>query len=294
MKISVLLNAHNHTELVADTIESIKKYVTNDILMVVDGIAWEDWGLKVNLGVDKLQGFIHNYPKAPYRNLLYGLSEIIKKFPDSDWVCYSEYDVLFLNSLFKEELKNAENNNIWCLGNDLRNMNIQMPYLNKILNIEIKKYKYLLGCCVFLSKKFINKLLEFDFFNKILTATNHFEKGYFPDYEEQNGYDFGEMLIPTMADYFGGKVSGFAYWHQHLEQWQGNWKKFAMRWKPEIRLDEICQETSIIHPIKSKDLRKFLKSKRDKDVRIQIHSNNYKLRKPIKYFGIPKKHIRTI
>jgi hypothetical protein len=265
MKIAITLSAHKNTEIVNDTIEALNTYVTNDIAIIIDGSCWENWGKKAELNAHKIQGFNHNYPKAPYRNYTYGLFKTYELFPNADWYAYSEYDVLFTSSEFKKELENADKQNIWCIGNDLRNYNFNLPYFEKIIGSKIKEYKYLLGCCVFFSKKFMQKMLSENLFEKILMATNEFEKGYFPDYEEQGGYDFGEILYPTMANYYGGGVTQFAVWNQYLEQWNGNFKKYPMRWKPELNWDDNFPEACILHPIKeSCELRMYHKSKRER------------------------------
>lgn len=258
MKIATILNAHGNTNLVSDTVDAIRTYSTKDILMVVDGAAWESWGKNVQLPIHKLEGFYHNYPKAPYRNLTYGLNVASQKWPDHDWYCYCEYDVLFTSSAFQADLEKAAEDNVWCIGNDLRIANFKFPYLEMILDTEIKDSAYLLGCCVFYSGKFIRHLKTIGFFDKFLQMTNDFEKGYFPDYEQQGGYDFGEHLYPTLAKHYGGQVRQFACYHQVFNEWIGNFKKFPMRWKPEITLEDNFCEASIIHPVKdTSDLRWF-------------------------------------
>jgi hypothetical protein len=266
MNIALTLSAHDYTEAVLDSIDAIKKHVTNDILLVVDGAAWENWGKTNDFGVKKIEGFYHKYPKAPYRNVSYGLFQTKKAFPNADWYCQCEYDVLFTSSEFKKDLEIAEKSNVTCIGNDLRKYNFKLPYFERIVGQEIKDYFYLLGCCVFYHKNFMNKMIENEFFERFLQATNTFEKGYFPDYEEQGGYDFGETMLPTMANYYGGKVGQFAVWNQFFNQWNGHFKKYPMRWQPEIQLDDIFHETSILHPVKEKsELRAFYSAKRKRN-----------------------------
>lgn len=263
MKISVTLSAHDNTEAVLDCIDALKRYVTNDILLVVDGASWENWGKINDFGVEKIEGFHHKYPKAPYRNVTYGLYNSKRIFPNADWYCYCEYDVLFTSSEFKKDLEKADKSGIWCLGNDLRKYNFKLPYFNRIVGKEIKDYFYLLGCCVFHSRKFMNKMIEDKFFERFLQSTNTFEKGHFPDYEQQGGYDFAETMFPTMAHYYGGTVGQLAVWNQFLNQWNGNSQKYPMRWKPELGLEDNLTEASIMHPVKAdSDLRKFHAAKR--------------------------------
>ena len=140
MKISVLLNCHGDEDLVKDTIDSVKKYVTNDILVLIDGCNWADWGVSVDLGVEKISGLYHGKSKSPYKNLTYGLSKIYEKYPDSDWFCYIEPDVLFTSSSFKDDLKDC-----WCIGADLRHYKYELPFFVNMTRFEFKHYCYLLA-----------------------------------------------------------------------------------------------------------------------------------------------------
>ena len=108
----------------------------------------------------------------------------------------------------------------------------------------------------------MEKLAEMDFFSKLLNYTNCFSQGYFPKYD---GWDFTEHLFPTLANNLGGKVYGLAGWHSDKSQWYGNYKKFPMRWKPELTIKDNYPEASIMHPVKNTDhpLRRFHREKRN-------------------------------
>jgi len=258
VKIATLLNAHGNTPLVLDTLSAIKMYVGDDILTLVDGCSW-DWAEKISLPCHKVKGFNHGYPKGPYRNLTLGLKLIYDLF-EADWYCYCEPDVLFISSKFKEDLKDA-----WCIGADYRNGQYKFPYLEKMFNIELKDSHYLLGCCVFYHRDFLTKLKEIEFFDIFLASTQQFSKGYFPDYEEQGGYDFGEHLFPTLATHFGGNIKELSKWHPIFCHWQGNFKQYPLRWQPELDWEDNFAEASIMHPVKTMgDLRWFHKTKREK------------------------------
>lgn len=272
MEIGVILNAHGKTELVSDTVDALRTYVSKDILMVVDGAAWDSWGKSVNLPVYKLNGFYHNHPKAPYRNLTYGLQQALEMWPANDWYCYTEYDVLFVSDDFKKNLKKAAEEKVWCIGNDYREGDFKFPYLESILNIKLERSCYLLGCCVFYHGDFLRKLKSIDFFNRFLGMTNDFEQGFFPGYEEQMGYDFGEHLYPTLANYYGGQVRQFGKWHHFFEDWVGD-RKMRMRWKPELSWDECMGNQSILHPVKENiDVRWFYQAKRSRKKKYVVHS----------------------
>jgi len=251
MRIAVTLMAHGDTECVRDTVESIRRFATDKILLLVDGAAWEGWGKDVDLPVYKMSGFYHNFPKSPYRNITLGLMNTVKVFPDVDWYCYTEYDTLFASSAFKEDLERADKDGVWCMGNDARTGNIQLPIIENMLKTKINGSKYLLGCCIFHHRDYLHKLQELDFFNRFLYLTNDFTRGYFPGYEEQGGYDLAEHLYPTLANHFGGKVRGQAYFE---DAWHGNYKRYPLRWKPDIDpTTENFPEASIIHPLKQYD-----------------------------------------
>lgn len=267
MKISCCLGTHGDTPTVLDTLDSINKYCTDEILVLIDGASWQNWGKYLNLPIgDKIEGFYHGLPKSPYRNLTLGLFNLVTKYPESDWYLYCEYDVLFGSSEFKDYLEQANKRNVYCLGNDFRVYgNIHLPFLNDFMGVDIKNYYYLIGCCVFHKGEFLRKLLNIDFFERFLLATNDFSNGFFPDYE---GYDIGEHLYPTLANIMGGRVEEISGYELQYESWRGNYKKYPIRWKPDININENFNDASIIHPIKSikNPIRQFYRCKRMKDV----------------------------
>ncbi len=265
MKISTLVNAHGNTAIVADSIDAIKTWVSDDVLMIVDDAHWESWGKDVSLPVHKLQGLYHNYYRAPYRNLTCGLKSLVDLWNDCDWYCYCEYDVLFTSDAFKQDLVELSDD-VWMVGNDARlNTPQRFPFLERILKTSLINSHYLLGCCVFYKGDFLRKLRDDNFFDRFLMYTNDFSNGHFPDCKEEDVWDFGEFLYPTLAGYYGGKIKGMAYWHQRLEQWQGQFKKYPMRWKPELTWEDNSGYASIMHPLKENmDLRWFHKIKRQR------------------------------
>lgn len=261
MEISVILNAHGDTPLVTDTIEAVHKWVGNNVLVVVDGAA-KEWYEKVDLPAHKISGFWHNCPKSPYRNITLGLMEAVKKWPDSDWYCYMEYDVLFTSDKIRHDLENI-GEDVWCVGNDSRHLSdkYDLPLIESIVNMKFNCTKYLLGCCIFHRGEFIRRLQEINFFEKFLYYTNDFSKGFFPNYD---GYDLAEHLYPTLAHHMGGKVAHFANWNQREGKWEGSFKQYPMRWKPELDLHENFSEAVIMHPLKTVDhpIREYHRKKR--------------------------------
>ena len=68
MEIAFAVSAHDHPDVVQDTVESIQTYATDNVLVVVDGRSWAKFE-SADLGVAKLQGFNHGALKSPYRNV---------------------------------------------------------------------------------------------------------------------------------------------------------------------------------------------------------------------------------
>lgn len=262
-KIAVVLNVHGDEELVLDTLDSIRTFVTDDILVVVDGAKW-DWGKNVDFGCPKIQGFYHNYHRNPYKNIALGLKHLYEMY-DADWYCYVEYDVLFTSSDFKKDLELASQRNVWMMGNDLKTKYLKFPLIEKLFDLDIKSSRCFLGCCVFYSKEFMDKLKEIDFFNVLLKYTNGFSSGYFPGFESQRIYvhDLSEDLYPTLANYFGGRLEQFARWEILPQKWSGNHRRYPMRWRPDIENAHLMKSPSIIHPLKGMDgSRKIFKERR--------------------------------
>lgn len=250
MDITVVFNAHENVELVSDTIEAIRTWVTDKTLVVVDGAFWEGWGQSIKIDAHKTCGLIHANPRGPYKNVAYGLMNAYQLWPNSDWYCYMEPDTFFCNDKFKEDLIKAEKEGAWMVGTNLRTGEFKFPYLEKIFDFKLAESKYFLGCCLFFHKQFMKKLEEINFFEKFLFKTNEFICPYFPDYDSQGGYDLSEHLYATLAHHFGGKLYCISSWSDDFNNWfSGNFKKYPIRWQPEIA-DHFYSEVSIAHPVK--------------------------------------------
>lgn len=249
MEIAVVINVHSKPNVVMDTIESIRHYMTDDILLVIDGASTDF--KKLELPVKKLEGFRHNCPRAPYRNVALGLQTVSEVYPNADWYCYLEYDCLVTSKRFLPNLQLADEKNIWMMGSDGRLDDKTMPLVSALIGSEFKSIYYLLGACQFFSKKFMTKLNEIDYFNRFLSVTNGFSDGFFPAY---TGYDISEHMYPSLARHFGGNVGVFATYDMQAGRWHGSHKVFPIRWKPELDpVTENFPEASIMHPLKSYD-----------------------------------------
>lgn len=259
MNLSVVLNIHDNSKIVFDTLDSIQTWMTNDILVIVDGEFWDKL-CDLSMNAYKLEGFRHACSQAPYRNIHLGLLKAAEQWPDSDWYCYLEYDCLVGSDEFWSDLKVADKMGVWCLGNDHRIGNRTFPIVENKFGIQFKESHYLLGCCIFYKREFIENLMEMDYFNKFLNMTNSFAKGFFPHYD---GYDITEHLMPSLAANLGGKVAQLASFTERLNRWNGNYQKYPLRFRPE--LDEMFTSASIMHPVKNYDnpLRVFHREKRE-------------------------------
>jgi hypothetical protein len=311
MKIAAIIQAHNDDDVVLDTIDSVKRWMTTDILTVMDGVSWD--------GVDKdkfsssylVQGLNHGLPNNPYRNVFFGLKQVYDKWPDKDWYCYLEYDCLVTSNSFESDLKKAEKSNYWLLGTDLRMKKCKFPFIEKIIDKKFNETFYVLGCFYFLHRNYIAALNDLNFFDKFLSLTNHFSNGFFPMFSgradcftghrdgSQNMvntfgpiFDLSEELIPTLAYYLGGKIGSLSFWgdgctHPHnvvaganampttSQQsesgrgnslgWYGNYRKYPVRWRPDLNGDENFIEAAIMHPLKTYDhpIRQYHRQRRD-------------------------------
>lgn len=245
--ITTVLNVHDDVDCALDTIDSIKKYVGGNILVIVDGVHWKKWE-KVNVPAHKMCGFQHGCAKSPYRNVALGIKSAWDLWgSQSKWICYTEYDVLFTSDFFKKNLEAAEEMGVWMLGNDGHIDDKEMPLVESMIKEKFKSYYYLLGCCQFFSCEFMKKLDEIDFFDKFLNLTNQFTQGYMPGY---SGCDISEHMYPSLCRHFGGNVGVFASYDE-MGQWHGHYRYFPMRWRPNINFEtENFEESSIMHPIK--------------------------------------------
>lgn len=260
MELALLLNTHENSSVLEDTIESVKKYVTNDILVIADGCSWNQFN-NFN-SANLLCGFKHGCEKSPYRNVALGLKMLEEKWPNADWYVYCEYDVLFASDRFKKNLKIADEMDVWMLGSNGHVDDRPMPLIQSMFKETFKSYYYLLGCCQFFNKKFMKKLVEIDFFDRLLNATNQFTDGYIPGY---SGYDISENIYPTICRHFGGNIGVFSTYDE-MGKWHGYYRNFPIRWRPEIQDEDNYPESSILHPVKNMgSVRKFHKKKRDEE-----------------------------
>lgn len=243
MKIAVLLNCHAYPELVVDTLNSLKTWVSDDIAIMIDAAGWDNFSF-IHWNNIVFKSLYHGFYKSPYRNITFGLKKIYEIFPDYDWYVYTEYDCLFTSKGYLDDIQNS--NEISCYASDIRFGNLSLPLLDKIFGRPIHDYFTMLGCCVFYSGAFIKKLYEMSFYDKLLDNTINLTTGEFPGYDE---YAFEESLYPTLVNALGGKVVELGAWRSG--KWTNN--KYMMRFKPGIDIKELSGDVSIVHPLKNID-----------------------------------------
>ena len=246
MEVATFMNIHNNPELVMDTIESIRRHMTHDILVVKDGASLDNFkNVRLPFSVD---GFPHGHSAAPYRNVALGAKLVVKQFPRADWYCYMEPDCLVGNDDYRYILRTASDD-LWVIGNDHRKGMLRLAMVDRMIGANLEESHYLLGCCVFYRGEFFRKLRDLDFFNKFLTITNGFEQGFYPKFHE---YDLSEHLYPSIAVALGGRVLGVAVYAEQVGEWVGTERVFHLRFRPDLEA-ESHDDVSLMHPIKQVD-----------------------------------------
>jgi len=253
VKLSIVLHAHKDAEIVQDTIDSYEKYGTENILVAVDGVSPE-WASKISkphfIGF-RNQTYLLGKSHSSYRNFTLGMMKLFKQFPDCDWYCSSEYDVIFGSDAFKKEL-NTVPKQTWCVGFNFKRTKMNLPLFEAITKKPMPIQNYLIGCCMFFKREFIEKMYNENVFHNILNYTNGFDHGSFPGYSEQGGYDFTECLFPTLVGYMGGGIRNLSDWNSKHKLWRGNHVTYPVRW-PELVTIQEGKEASILHPCKNYD-----------------------------------------
>ena len=264
MNITAILNAYD-VPVTLDTLDSVRYHMTDQVLVLVDGVIWHSFD-NVELPAYRLKGFNHGWYKSSYRNIILSLLTAYRNFPTTDWYCYLEHDCLITSSKFKKDLIEAEKHNIWCLGADFRrNQEVNLSYLEKIIKEELREQVYLLGVCVFYHKSFIKLAVENEFFEKFLFYTNEFKNGFFPFY---TAWDLTEHVLPSMVVHYGGAISQLAAFNEECKKWTGNYRRYPIRYRPDIEYDtELFLQASIVHPLKkyADPIRDFHRAKRQKE-----------------------------
>jgi hypothetical protein len=250
MRIAVVLSAHENSPTYKDTLESVRKYLSDDVVVLVDGFGWKQFESE---SVDKIEGFRHGKSSAPVRNMALGMMGAWERWGGSaDWYCYMEYDCLVGSGETKTHLGMADERGYWMLGNDMKKIDDKsMPKLNQLERAEVE-LRYLLGACCFFSREYMRVLAEKDLFRRLLEFTNFFS----PEFciQDSSGkqlpsHDPSEFIYPSLAEHYGGKIEQFASWGDD-GSWSGNHQHYPMRYKPDLSLNDPFEQACIMHPLK--------------------------------------------
>lgn len=190
MVVACVLSAHSHPETVLDTLDSVLTYMTKDVLVLIDGSS--DLFRDRQIPAHRVYGLPHGLPRSLYRNTALGYKSAVELFPDADWYCQIEYDCLVGNDRFRGSLERADEKDVWILGNDGHVDTEPLGLIGGLVGGDLLPNSYyLLGACQFLSRKFMETLLEHDFFDRFLFLTADFPGPDFPGYR---GYDLSEHM----------------------------------------------------------------------------------------------------
>lgn len=248
MKIASIMIAYNEVDCVKDTIESLQKYATNKILLVVDEAGWHNFTNFSMPNVIVKKGLYHHVNRGPYKNMALGLHSLYELFPNCDWYWYIEPDVLLANASFKLDLDPYSD----LIGVDYRESNgCNLELLAEILNVKNpRKDCTMLGCCQIFSKRIMDKFHDIKFFENLLERTKQFKGEYFPGHTY---YAAEETIFPTAVKWLGYKIKCLATGSNlqpfHSDD-KGQNKKYVIEFGKNIDIKEIYPSTSIIHPLK--------------------------------------------
>lgn len=201
----------------------------------------------VGLGAFRVEGLWHGVNKSPFRNVTLGLKTLADNWTGVDWYCYIEYDCLVAADGFKEDLEAAARDGVWLAGNDHRMATYRVPAVERLVGGRPRESHVMLGCCLFLHREFVDRLRGEDFFGRFLTATNGLAET-LPGFDEQGGYDVAEVVYPTLASHYGGRIKEFARWSGG---WAGDYERYPMRFRPDLSGE--YPDATILHPLKTYD-----------------------------------------
>jgi len=244
--IAVLLNVHANPKMARDTLDSIRKWVSRKILMIVDKKGWHHFENFRHPDTEVLCGVYHGVGRSPYKNIAIGLQRLYEMWPDATWYVYLESDVVVLSSAFKADLVSLESKDVTLAAVEHR---VQPKANNHWLVREIlgKQDNPLichktLGAVMFFSHKCIKPLIAKNFFKEVLLRTKEFRGAKFPNFTD---YAVEEIIYPSAAAAYGTVVG--------LKALNGNPTAYRVRFVPNVRLDEVTIATTIAHPTKRYD-----------------------------------------
>lgn len=244
MIISTVVQAHKNPSFVNQNIKMVKKNVGQNVICMIDSANWKEFENE-KMECETLCGYYHNDKRNPYKNFAHGMNQLYKRFPESEWFCNSEFDVFFKNDNFKEDLERfRKEHNAGLVGFNLRIAPFDCPFINSLFKRKFDVGYYLIGCCMFFHKSYMNKLINVNFFERFLNYTAPFTSSYLPCEE----YDISEHLYPSLAASLNEPVMSF----ENAESSVFGKGKYFVRFKPEVTKEVVDDDKySIIHPYKN-------------------------------------------
>jgi len=242
------LNVHNDPSLARRNIDLLKKNVTHDISVLIEGTSYEEWPLDYFSDVNVIEGFKHTAARNPFKNVMLNLKKTYELFPNADWYLFSEFDNFILNEKFKNDFQYI-NENYSLIANDFRHVFCEDDMFKKCLDVSFEDYYCILGCCYFIKRNLMEILCN-QIFEKFLNFTSLMPQGFYPNFHQ---YDVIEVLLPTICMYNKLNVFSYTRFKEEDFSWQGMNKKYMMRFRPPIEASEINKQLSIVHPVKTED-----------------------------------------
>jgi len=243
MQIASILNVHNNPELVRDTIDAQRVWVTDRILLIVDAKGWEMFQDFTHPDTVIKRGVHHGAPRSPYKNVGIGLLEAYRLWPDSDWFCYSEFDTLFISDSFKEDLERASKSTAIFLGHypKLKHGGEDHWLVRELMEKEYGEpacWKSI-GCLMFYSKFCMQQFVETNFITRMLDRTSSYQGSHLPDFYD---YAVEEIIFPSAASLFGD-VKALAGYGAPPD-------RYLIKYGYDLHQAEVRDEASVLHPIK--------------------------------------------
>lgn len=240
--LAVQVHTHGHLEVTSDSINRVKKYLTDKVTVICDRAGWKE--IYPLTGVSKICGSYHAHKTSPYRNQLTGLSHLYRKYPNCTWYGNVEWDTAINGDKILEDLEKANDIGAWTAGFDMREYGANWPLLSSKLDRKIDSTRYFIGCCLFFHHDFLKVCEEGDFFGKIL-ETSRIYGPFWPDYRE---WSVDEALLPSIARSYDKPGYEFGCWDQNR-----NREFYSIRYQPDW--ESLSEGWQAAHPLKDMRLR---------------------------------------
>jgi hypothetical protein len=271
MNIAAIVPVHADPHVANDTLDSIRRHMTDKVLVLADGWAYHDIQDKIEGQV--LSGLCQGGAQGSHANRMFGLRNLYTAFPHCDWYCWIEYDALVANDTFKNDLEYVLPDE-WVVGFCGGSNVFDIPVLPGIFRSPgLKELTYFLGAVVFHRREFLEQLYSDQMFEWIVNSTAMFSSCHtqgtlsqLPGIKLDNEmYDLGEFVAGTLAKRYDKNVRSLSHWDQQGWRkqvhgsdsrlyWSGNFEKYPIRWNPLLMEHEnIFGVSSILHPLKAYD-----------------------------------------